>query len=216
MSEMNINDFILAEGDETRKQVNKKPMERKKTNYVKLRDGESLRGFLLTTDFVMYINHGDFNKRIKSHTCKDPKNGVNCLSCQHGVKRTKKTIVPFYNVDTKQVEIFDASNGAMKAIYAFTDEYEGDSTVTPISLKRAGGGTDTTYSIMPIRVKAAEQSLFEIPKDIKIDAEFYEGVLNVPDDDYVRELLGLNTVSDADIQPLDDEGIGEVGDVDVF
>jgi hypothetical protein len=196
-----LNDLLLAEGDDARKEAEKKNS-RKKVNYVKLKDGGQLRGFLLTTDFVMYMRHGDFEKGIKSHTCKDPKTGKNCLSCQHGVKRTKSTLVPFYNVDSQQVEVFDASNKAMKPIYAYKDQYEEDATVTPIALIRSGDDTGTTYSVMPIRVKAAEKELFKVPEEVVVDADFYLSALNPPDDDYVRKLIGLEAVADENIEPL--------------
>lgn len=194
-----LNDLLLAEGDEARKEAEKKNTH-KKVNYVKLKDGQQLRGFLLTTDFKMYFRHGDFEKGIKSHTCKDPRTGKNCLSCQHGVKRTKSTLVPFFNVDTQQVEVFDASNKAMKAIYAYKDEYEEEAVTTPIALKRSGDDTTTTYSLMPIRVKKAEEELFKVPVDVVIDAEFYLGALNPPDDEYIRKLIGLEAVEEEAIE----------------
>jgi hypothetical protein len=197
-----LNDLLLAEGDSARREAEKKNS-RKKVNYVKLKDGEQLRGFLLTTDLKMYFRHGDFEKGIKSHTCKDPRNGAKCLSCQHGVKRTKSTLVPFFNVDTQQVEVFDASNKAVKVIYAYIDQYEEDATSTPIALIRSGSDTGTTYALMPLRVKAAEKELFKVPEDVVIDAEFYLSALNPPDDEYVRKLLGLGEVADEEIKAID-------------
>lgn len=212
MSE-DFNDFLLAEGDEARKEAEKKTS-RKKVNYVKLKDGGQLRGFLLTTDLKMYFRHGDFEKKIKSHTCKDPRTGKNCLSCQHGVKRAKSTLVPFFNVDTQQIEVFDASNKAVKPIYAYIDQYEEDATVTPIALIRSGDDTGTTYSIMPIRVKAAEKELFKVPEGVAIDAEFYMGALNPPDDDYIKKLLGLEAASDENIESIPEEGLN-IGEDDL-
>lgn len=210
---MELNDLMLADGDDARKEAEKKT-DRSKTNYVKLKDGEQIRGYLLTTRFVMYMNHGDYNKGIKSHTCKDPKHGKDCLSCQNGVKRTKKTIVPFFNIDTKRVEIFDASNKAMKGIYKFTDEYEEESLTTPISLSRSGEDTSTTYTILPVRVKAAEKELFQLPENLPVlDGEFYLGILNPPEDDYIRELLGLT--AEAGIEPVGDQGQLDIKDDDL-
>jgi hypothetical protein len=209
-----LNGLLLAEGDDARKEAEKKNS-RKKVNYVKLKDGGQLRGFLLTTQFMMYMRHGDFEKGIKSHTCKDPKNGKSCLSCQHGVKRTKSTLVPFYNIDANQVEVFDASNKAMKVIYAYKDEYEEEATTTPISLKRSGDDTGTTYSLMPIRVKPAEKELFKVPEDIVIDAEFYLGALNPPDDDYIKKLIGIQAAADENIESIPEEGLGDIKDDDL-
>jgi hypothetical protein len=192
-----LNDFLLADGEETRKEVEKKEG-RKKTNYVRLKDGESLRGFLLADNFKMYQAHNDFEKRIKTHTCKNPKNNpdLTCLSCIHGVKRTKKAIIPFYNIDTQQIEIFDASKKALKVIYAFVDEYEEEATTTPISLTRSGSDTDTTYSLQAARVKKAEQDVFVKPEGIVLDNEFYNNVLNIPSDEYIKKLIGLKTEED--------------------
>lgn len=189
-----INQFILAEGNAVRREIEGKKQARKKTVYVNLKDGQSLRGFLLASEFIMYMCHNDFKKGIKSHVCKNPRNEADkvCLSCLHGVKRTKKTIVAFFNVDTQQIEIFNASNKAMKSIYSFIDQYEEESTTTPIVLSRSGNGLDTTYNLMPTRVKAAEQFLFEKPKDIELDDEFYKNVLFIPSDDQVRKLLKID------------------------
>jgi hypothetical protein len=200
MSE-NANDFFLAEGDAARAEAEKKNS-RKKVAYVKLKDGGQLRGFLLTTNLMMYMRHGDYEKGIKSHTCKDPKNGKNCLSCQHGTKRSKSILVPFFNVDTQQVEVFDASPKASKVVYSYIDEYEEEAVTTPIALKRSGDDTGTTYSLMPIRLKAAEKELFKVPEGVVIDNEFYMNALNPPDDDYIRKLLGLEAAADENIEPL--------------
>lgn len=202
---MALNDYILAQGVEARKKNEEKRPQRSKTNYVRLKDGESMRGFLLTTDFVCYLAHSDFNKGIKTHTCRDPKHGKDCLSCQHDVKRSKKTIVPFYNIDTKQTEVFDASPTAMKAVYAFVDQYEEESTTTAVSLSRSGSDTSTTYTIMPVRIKAAERDLFVVPEGTVITEDFILNVLNIPDDEYVRGLLGL-PAADAEIKPINESG----------
>jgi hypothetical protein len=189
MKMANLDELILAVGNEAKEAIASTVC--KKKHYVALKDGQQLRGFLLTTKFVMYISHSDFKQGIKSHVCTDPKHGKSCLSCQYGVRRQKKTIVPFWNVDTKQVEIFDAPNGAMRAIYAYLDEYEDESTTTAIVLMRAGNDTGTRYTLMPIRVKPAEKDLFVIPDNVVIDRHFYESFLQKPSEEYVRKLIGV-------------------------
>jgi hypothetical protein len=200
MSNEQLNDFLLADGDNTRQEAESNG--RKKTTYVRLKDGESLRGFLLTDSFKMYQAHNDYEKRIKTHTCKNPKNNpeLSCLSCTYGVKRTKKAIVPFYNIDTNQVEIFDASKRALKVIYAFVDEYEEEAITTPISLTRSGSDSKTTYSLQAARVKAAEREVFVKPEGILLDNEFYMNALNIPDNEYIKKLIGLE--SDEDAKPM--------------
>ncbi len=187
---------FLAEGDDARKTINEKP--RVKTKYVKLKDGESIRGFLMATSLVAYYNHGDYERGIKSFVCADPHNGVNCLGCQHGIKRSKMLVVPFYNVDTQSIEIFDAPPKHGKTVYSFIDEYGDDALSTPITFKRTGEKTSTVYSIMPIPPKAVatEKALFVKPETV-IDRDFYVGVLAVPDAEYIRGLIGLAPIGDA-------------------
>lgn len=198
----NWKNYIVATGDKVRSAIEgKAPIENKHPmfTYLNLKDGESARGFLLTDNFVAYLKHTDFKKGIKSHTCKNPKNlpHVTCLSCEHGVSRQMRTIVPFWNVDTREIQVFDASRTVMKAVYAFMDEYEEDALTTPVVITRSGTAKDTTYSIMPTRVKTAEKLLFSVPDDVKIDDEFIAYVLNIRDDKDIRKLLGLPEETDA-------------------
>jgi hypothetical protein len=116
-----------------------------------------------------------------------------CLSCLHGVKRTKKAIVPFYNVDTNEIEIFDASIKALRVVYAFVDEYEEDAIKTPIILTRYGNGKDTAYSLQAAGVRAAERGFFKKPEGIILHQEFYMQVLYIPDDEYNKRLIGLES-----------------------
>lgn len=198
----NLDDYLFATGDETRNAIESKPRvadKHPRFTYLKLQDGESARGFLLTTNFVLYMKHSDYNNRhIKPHTCKNPKDSPDkvCISCQYGVKRHKRTIVPFYNVDTQAIQVFDATPTAMKGVYQFLDEYEEEALTTPISISRSGSEKDTTYSIIPTRVKPAEKLLFSVPTDVTIDEEFILGVLNVRDDDFILKLIGLPEGSD--------------------
>jgi hypothetical protein len=191
MTDTTVNDVFLAEGDDARKEIEKKSFV--KTKYVKLKDGESIRGFLLDVAPPAYYNHGDYDKGIKSFPCADPKNGKNCLGCQNGIKRTKMLLVPFYNVDTKAIEIFDANAKHGKTIYSFVDQYGDDAVTTPITFKRTGESTSTVYSIMPLPPKAVttEKALFVVPAELVIDRAFYAEVLTIPDADYIRGLIGL-------------------------
>lgn len=188
--------FFLAYGADARAEAEKKKVDR---NFVKLKDGESVRGFLLSKHFPVYYQHNDFERKIHAHTCANSKS---CLSCQHGIKKSKKWAVPIYNVDTKRVELFEASSKSVKNFYSFLDEYEDDALSTPIALKRSGSDQTTTYTVMPIRVKKDEQALFVKPEDIEVTPEFYESVLAPPDEEYLRDLLGLN--DEEEIKPIED------------
>ncbi|UOF90990.1 hypothetical protein LSG31_01530 [Fodinisporobacter ferrooxydans] len=188
-----INNYFLAEGTEARQINDGQQPKRSRIQYINLKDGQFVCGYILTTDFKMYICHDDYSKKIKQHICKNPKDrpDMNCLSCIHNVKREKRTIVPFFNVDTQQVEILAAKTNIMRIIYAFIDEYDDEAMTTPVVLSRSGTAKDTRYTIMPARVKPAEQLLFEKPMDIMLDNKFYQNILVIPEDDYIRKLLGI-------------------------
>lgn len=195
------NDFFLAYGEDARAEAERERKPKVLRKFIRLKDGESVRGFLMTKHFPVYFQHGDFEKKIHGHTCADPLNGKNCLSCQHGIKRSKKWAVPIYNVDNKQIEVFEASSKSVKAFYSFLDEYEDEALTTPIALKRSGSDQTTTYTVMPIRVKKDEQDLFIKPENVKIDADFYKEILAPPTEDYLRKLLGLD--DETEIKPID-------------
>lgn len=196
--------FFLAYGEDARAEAEKKKVDR---NFIRLKDGESVRGFLLSKHFPAYQQHNDFERKIHPHTCADPKKEKDCLSCQHNVPKSKKWAVPIYNVDTKRIELFEASGKAVKNFYSFIDEYEEDALTTPITIKRSGSDQTTTYSVMPVRVKKDEQALFVRPDDVEVTLEFYEAVLAPPDEQYLRGLLGLD--DEDDIKPIEDDGAPE-------
>jgi hypothetical protein len=204
----NLNDLILGQGDDARKAVEDSNKPKSKTNYIRLKSGESVRGYLLTKDFLAFMQHGDFNRKIHSHVCKDPRSGKDCISCKAAVPRSKVWLVPIYDIDAKSVRIFEAKKKYMAAVYNFVDEYEDEAITTPITLSRTGADAQSTnYSIMPTRVKANEKSLFELPENIEINEDFYMNILNPPSDEYLSELLGLNneTTDDEIVAIGDDE-----------
>lgn len=177
--------------------------------YLKLKDGESIRGYFPTRDYVYVLEHGDFDKKINSHLCKDPRHKKDCLSCQHGVKLSKTFIVPFYDVDKQQVLLWktsaplDKKNKHLDALEKFFRDYEEDATKTPVTLSRSGEKAQTSYSIMPISAKTVEKNkdLFVLPDDLKFDREFYS-FLQPPSEEYHRKLLKLDEPTE-DIQPID-------------
>jgi hypothetical protein len=123
------------------------------------------------------------------------------------VPKSKKWAVPFYNVDTKRLEIFQASSKSVKAFYSFLDEYEDDALTTPLTIKRSGSDQTTTYTVMPVRVKKDEQALFTRPEDLTVDQNFYAEVLAPPEEDYLKKLLGLE--KEDEIQPIEDNAEGD-------
>jgi hypothetical protein len=199
----NLNDFIIGKGEDARKATENAP-QRQKTNYIRLKDGQSVRGYLLTNSFIAFYQHGDFSRKIHSHVCSDPRNGKECLSCKNGVNRSKVWLVPFYDVDAGEVRVFEAKKKYISSIYSFTDQYEEESTTTPVVLSRSGSDAQsTTYTLMPLRVKANEKDLFKVP-DAKVDDEFYMNVLQPPTEEYLEKLLGIGSDED-EVKPIEED-----------
>lgn len=203
-------DFLLAYGDEARKEALKGG-----TEYIKLKDGESVRGFFPTTKYVMILEHNDFEKKINTHMCRDPHHRKDCLSCQHGVKRVKTFVIPFYNVDKKVVQLWKISqdenskkkNKHMTVVERFFEQYEGAVENTPVTLSRSGTKAETSYQIMPIppNQAAKQKDLFVLPDDIVIDKEFFAFHLTPPDEAFQRKLLKLDNEEES-IEPIEGEG----------
>ena len=212
-----INDFVVAEGDEAR-QINEATQEqRTKANYIRLKDGESVRGYLIaevagaddkfTPNFKSYYQHGDWTRKIHSHACLDPKHGQDCLSCQQGISRTLVTIVPFWDIDAKETRVFEFKKGNMRSVYSFIDLYGEDAANTRIYVKRVGSGKETKYDIIAAPpAKPAEKALWTKPADIALDDAFYLGVINPPTDAYLRKLLGMDAANGVNVKAITDDG----------
>lgn len=211
----------MASGEEAREINEQSSEQRLKINYIRLKEGEFVRGYLLgdvvvkTVDgedktvpqYHMFASHGDWQRRIHNHACSDPRNATNCLSCQQGVARDKLTIVPFWDIDARELRIWTAKKGHMRDLYSFFDLYGEDSTKTPVFIKRVGKGKETKYQVLPAPpTKPAEKKLWEYPSDVVIDDSVYMSVVQPPKEDYLRKLLGLDAgaVEDADIVAIPD------------
>lgn len=159
------------------------------------------------SDFKAYKQHGDWNRNIHSHGCADPRTGAGCISCQQGVAASTVTIVPFYDIDAKAIRVFEAKKKHMKAVYGFIDLYGEDAPTTGVYLTRNGTGTATTYSVnaAPPNVLKKEAALWTLPDDVmaSLNDDFYWTIIAPPTEEYLRKLLGLDAVDNADIVPLD-------------
>lgn len=191
-------------------------------DYIRIKqDGASVRGYILTTvvekdgkfvsDFKTFKQHGDWDRNIHSHGCADPNTGKACLSCQQKIASSNITIVPIYDVDAKCVRVFEAKKKHMKAIYGFIDLYGEDAPTTAIYLTRNGVGTATTYSVTPTppNVLKKEAAVWTLPADVKdaLTDDFYLGIIAPPGEDYLRKLLGIDAVEDADIVAISDDDL---------
>jgi hypothetical protein len=197
---MSLKDLIIGSGETARKAVDSQP--KKKTNYIRLKDGQSVRGFLLTTEIIAFFQHGDFANKIHSHVCTNPRHesGKQCLSCEYNVPRSKVWLVPFYDIDAGEIRVFEAKKKYMNGIYSFIDQYEEESTTTPVVLTRSGSDAQsTTYTLMPLRVKPAEKDLFAVP-NVTIDDSFYGDVLQPLSEEYHKQLLRITSSQEEEFE----------------
>lgn len=194
--------FMLAEGEEAKRQSeqqNNAPS--KKYNYVKLKAGESMRVMILDPMFPSFYSHGDYTARIPSHVCTAPKAGMSCRSCDAGVKRSLKYLVPLYDVDKKELVLWETGKKHVQTVYALIDTYGEDVTAEVFQLKRSGASAqDTAYSLIPLPPK--QKASVELPDDVEPfefgsqeRSDFYEGILRAPSDEYLTKILaGVSAV----------------------
>lgn len=203
---MSARDLILAEGDDARKN------NEKKTNSVKVRflkKDQTFRGRFMSAKFDQFAQHGDYEKKIQSHACLDPKNKKSCVSCKAGVKRTLKTLVFWYDVDAKEIVVRDMSKTAMASVYKVTDKYAKtlDKKVFEVSMGDKGAMT-----ILPIDPDEGEV-FAEIPPDAVIDEDILSYVMGVRTEGEILELIAGKTgaasptgEADVKIEKVDSNG----------
>lgn len=189
-----MNNFIVAEGEEAKRISEQSSEPSQKIPYVRLKGGESIRVRLLDKDFPSYYNHNDYEKRIPSHLCTAPRAGMSCKSCDAGIKRSIKYLVPLFNVDTQEVMLWDASKKHIQGLYALIDTYGDEVTSEVFQLKRTGNGAqDTTYSFIPLPPKQktginlGEVVAFE--RGTQERSDFYSSVLRPPTEEYLAKIL---------------------------
>lgn len=187
--------YFIAEGNEAKTQAEETTNFGKKNVYVKLKAGESIRVILLDKDFPNYAGHGDFAQKIPSHICTAPRAGMPCKSCDAGIKRSIKYLVPMYDCDSKQVVLFDTSKKHVSTVYSIIDTYEEDVYNEVFLLKRSGSGPqDTSYSFIPLPAK--QKAGLALPSDVKVlefgsqeRSDFYASILRAPSDEYLAKIL---------------------------
>lgn len=191
-----MNQFFV-EGDEAKRRA-EQSSSTTKVNYLSLKAGESKKVVLLDMKFPMYYGHGDFNLRIPSHLCTSTATSK-CRSCQAGVRRMAKYLVPFFDLEAKEILYWDTTKKHIACVYSAIDEYGEDVLTTPFIMKRTGSGAqDTSYSFMPMSPKQqkdfpipAEAQPFEFGSQERSDA--YNSVIRVPSDEYLDKILANAT-----------------------
>jgi len=178
---------ITAKGKEAKESANKagSNVDFKKV-FVRLKDGESVRVRLLSSvDYVEYLAHGSYNQGIFTQPCIEP-TGENCAMCEagesledwKGLRRKKRYLFAFADIDENMVRFFDASKGQAKNLIETIEQYEEDINDLAFVFKRTGTKTDTTYSLSPIiKLKKDDKAKFDKFEGQKVETELYDTVL---------------------------------------
>lgn len=179
---VSVRNLILAEGDESR-ELNEKKRSSRRVRFLKA--GQKFRGRFLTTKFITFVQHGDFEKKIPSHACLDPRGKTNCPSCQAGVKRTNKTLVFWYDVETGEIVVRDVSKSGMATVYAAVDQYGDDLTTDTFDISMGEKGM---INVLYVKPKKGEE-FPPTPDDIEIDDDLLAYVMGVRTEDEIKAML---------------------------
>lgn len=194
--------LFTAKGKAAKESAKQKKVDLKKA-YIKLKDGESVRVRLLSTeDYVEYMGAGDFN--IGLYTTADI-SGVTgrkdpyTIAANAGIEKfeklypKKRYLFAFADVDSGDIRVFDATKGQGEKIMDQIEEYaeaieEGKHIFT---FKRVGEKTETTYNLMPVMKKltAADQEKLQVFDNVDVPEDFFESVLIPKTEDQKIELL---------------------------
>lgn len=208
---MSFNDFMIADGEEAKVLSEQSENTGEKVEYLKLKGGQSVKVILLDPKFPNYYCHSDFTAKIPSHVCTAPRPGMKCASCEAGVARSMKYVVPLYDIEKGKVVVWDAPKTHVSAIYANIEAYGDDIVDEVFTLKRTGSGAkDTNYSFIALPPK--QKAAITIPEDAKPfeagsqeRSNFYNNILKAPTPDYLAKILNKASASD-DATPADDNG----------
>lgn len=206
-----LNNFMIADGEEAKVLSEQTNTVGEKIEYLRLKAGESVKVILLDPKFPNYYCHSDFSAKIPSHVCTAPRPGMKCVSCDAGIKRSMKYIVPLYDIDKKKVIIWDAPKSHVVCIYANIDAYEDEITDEVFTLKRTGStAQDTSYSFIALPPK--QKANITIPEDAKPfvggsqeRSDFYNNILKAPTPDYLAKILNKGLANEG-VVPVENNG----------
>lgn len=205
-----MSNIFIASGKEVKERAENKGLTPRKNVFIRLADGESVRiAFFPDQEslFKEYYCHTDFMRKIYSHPCILE----NCPSCQANIKRSRKVLIPVYDLDNKDVRIIDASITQFTTIARVMEEYKDEKIAFKYS--RSGTGTNTVYTLTPIlpnklsnEDKQKMNELHEI--QAKITDEFLLKALNPKTREQMIEMLensGVGNNDDDDVEPLNED-----------
>ncbi|MBC9786507.1 hypothetical protein H1S01_18800 [Heliobacterium chlorum] len=155
--------------------------------YMRLKDGESVRVRLLSTeDYVEYRSHGSFAHGIYTQPCIKP-TGQACAHCEAAssgeegfdvLRARNRYMFAFADVDEGILRVFDASKGQALGLIDTIEQYAGDIHDVAFMFKRTGSRKDTVYSLNPIlKLNAKDREKFDQLADTVVEDSFFEQVL---------------------------------------
>lgn len=130
------------------------------------------------------------------------------------LKPKPRYLFAFINLENGEPMIVDVSKAQAKVLIASIDKNAKKLAKKPFELSKAGSGTNTAVSLMPLDdddLSAPELANFEKTLETKIDDELYEKVLYVKDEAEQRQDL---TVFGFDVSRLGGGAVDEVQPID--
>ena len=182
--------LFTAKGVEAKASANKTKVDLTKV-YIRLKDGESVRVRLLgiTEDTVReYMAQGDFNLGIWTQPDISPLlNGEPSpltVASRSGIEKfeglypKKRYLFVFGNIDSGELQVWDASKTQGKAMLDLLTEYADSIDDVAFTFKRTGTKTETAYNLIPImKLKAEDKEKFDALANVEVPADFLDNVL---------------------------------------
>ncbi|MBC9786396.1 hypothetical protein H1S01_18230 [Heliobacterium chlorum] len=180
--------IITAKGKDAKASLNKKveKIDFKKL-YIRLKDGESCRVRLLSTeDYCEYLAHASYANGIYTQPCITPV-GEKCALCEasnvkakgfDGLYAKKRYLFAFADIDMGQLRLFDATKGQAQQLIAAIEQYAYDLETYAFLFKRTGNKVDTNYSLSPIlRLKHEDKEKFANFDGLTVESDLFESGL---------------------------------------
>jgi hypothetical protein len=180
-----------------------------KVEFLRLKSGQSARvAFLHDPDddkiiaSAEFYAHSDFQAKIYSHPCIAVQE--KCPSCEAGIKRMKRKLIAFLDLEDGKRKVFECSPKQYDGIKTAIADFLEDGSVFELAFKlaKSGTGTSTTVTVTPIlKPTAADKEALKTVEE-PITEDFFDRALGNPTADYIRQKIAGYTPTPA--EPKDD------------
>lgn len=186
---------ITAKGSQAKENANKKNRPDLKKVLLKLKDGDSHKVRLLSTeDYVEYSSAGDFNLGIYTQAI-SPDSPLLVAHAKGGekfkglYKKSRYNFV-FASIETGELVALQVSKNQAKTLIKSIDEYADHISTVAFKVTRSGDDTSTVYTLNPmLGMNDKEKEMFAKFDGQEVEMEFYEAVLEPKSDDFLAKLL---------------------------